>query len=84
LLKTLVTFLMATPSPVWMLVAALDGTCQHMYMYPLTCLTFTLDIQVWGYLPHDTIGSLTELFCHIVLLAHDEVLVENLEDLATL
>jgi hypothetical protein len=27
LLKTLVTFLMATPSPVWLLVAALQARC---------------------------------------------------------
>jgi hypothetical protein len=37
-----------------------------------------------SWLPHDTVGSLAQLLGHIVLLAHDKVLVENLEDLATL
>ena len=75
MLKTLVTFLTATPSPVWMLVAALHyaiSTC------PTSIIHWHQD------LPHDTIGSLAKLLCHIVLLAHDKVLVEDLEDLATL
>lgn len=34
--------------------------------------------------PHDTVGSLAQLFGHGVALVHDEVLVEDLEDLSTL
>ena len=34
--------------------------------------------------PHDSVGSLAQLFGHGVALIHDEVLVEDLEDLSTL
>jgi hypothetical protein len=75
LLKTLVTFLTATPSPVWMLVAALHSTIS----------TASNKYHRWNQdLPYDTVGTLAELLRHIVLFVHDKVLVENLEDLATL
>lgn len=35
-------------------------------------------------LPDDTVCALAQLFGDIVLLIHDEVLVKDLEDLATL
>lgn len=35
-------------------------------------------------LPNDTVSALSQLLCDIVLLVDNEVLVEDLEDLATL
>jgi hypothetical protein len=69
LLKTLVTFLMATPSPVWLLVAALGAHNQHAYAYapgrgPV--------------LPNDAVCALAQLLGHIVALVDDEFLVEHL------
>lgn len=34
--------------------------------------------------PHDAVGSLAQLLCNGVALVHDEVLVEDLEDLSSL
>lgn len=70
---------MATPSPVCTLVAALRtiSTC-------VSSVSSSVHVCCLEYLPHDAVGSLTKFLRHIVLLAHDKVLVENLEDLATL
>jgi hypothetical protein len=35
-----------------------------------------------GDVPDDAVGTLTELFCNIVALVDDKLLVEDLEDLA--
>ena len=36
-----------------------------------------------GHLPYDAIGALAQFFCDIVSLVNNEILVENLEVLAT-
>jgi hypothetical protein len=69
LLKTLVTFLMATPSPVWLLVAALRAHYQHR-----VCAVPWAD----RVLPDDTVCALSQLLGHIVALVNDEFLVEDL------
>jgi hypothetical protein len=69
LLKTFVTFLMATPSPVWPLVAALGMSARDTTTVP-------------GGLPDNTICALSQLFGHGVPLVDNEVLIEDLEDLA--
>ncbi len=64
------TFLIATLSPVWELVAALHlGQLGHWE-------------RTANVLPDNTIRTLAQLFCHSVPLIDGEVLVEDLEDLA--
>lgn len=63
------TFFIATPSPVWLLVAALRGVKG-------------IGIELKGSLPDNAVGPLAQLFCHIVPLVNDEVLIENLENFA--
>src|ERR1700712_3258565 len=71
--KTLVTFLIATPSPVWLFVAALGCvSCIPPSIFHSICL------------PDYAIRALAQLLGHIVALIHDELLVEDLEDLAAL
>jgi hypothetical protein len=41
-------------------------------------------VKGWGGLPNDTVGTLTQLFGNSVVFIDDKVLVEDLEDLATL
>jgi hypothetical protein len=60
---------MATPSPVWPLVAALGTSAGDIVMDPQD-------------LPNDTVCALSQLFGHSVSLIDNEVLVEDLEDLA--
>jgi hypothetical protein len=67
LLKTLVTFLMATPSPVWLLVAALWAYYQHL------CALHCPRV-----LPDNAVCALSQLLGHIVALVDDELLVEDL------
>jgi hypothetical protein len=68
LLKTFVTFLMATPSPFWPLVAALQD-CQ---LLPMAMLLV--------YVPHDTVSALSQLFCDGVSIINNEILIEDLKD----
>ena len=75
LLNTFVTFLIATPSCVWELVAALYhelATCALQ----LACRP--------GFLPDNTISSLSQLFGDSVSLVNDEVLVEDFKHLPPL
>lgn len=79
LLKTLVTFLIATPSPVELFVAALPDHVSALRTATSQCLLL-------GYsgvpdIPHDTISALSKLLCNIVPLVDDKFLVECLEDL---
>jgi hypothetical protein len=74
LLKTFVTFLIATPSPVWPLVAALHN-------HELYSLASAAEDEGS---PDDAIGTLSQLLGHIVPLVYNELLVEDLEHLATL
>lgn len=68
---------MATPSLVWLFTAALD----RKGMPGLAWLRQQL--QRAG-LPDDAIGTLSQLLGHSVSLVDNEVLVEDLEDLASL
>lgn len=72
MLKTLVTFLMATPSPVWLLVAALWQFNQHGLRAASRGAS----------LPNNAVGALAQLLGHIVALVDNKLLVEDLEDLA--
>jgi hypothetical protein len=67
LLKTLVTFLMATPSPVWLFVAALGAHNQHANAPGRGPV-----------LPNNAVCALSQLLGHIVALVDNEFLVENL------
>lgn len=80
LLKTLVTFLIATPSPVWLFVAALKS------IRSANAVMGSRAIGRRGLLalPNNSVSSLTKLFGHIVAFIDDEILVEDLEDLSAL
>jgi hypothetical protein len=67
LLKTLVTFLMATPSPVW-----LWAHYQHLCALPCPRA-----------LPDNAVCALAQLLGHIVALVDDELLVEDLSHALT-
>lgn len=71
LLKTLVTFFMATPSPVWLLVAALRAR----YQCRVPSAPSRGSSRV---LPDDAVGTLSQLLGNIVSLVDDELLVEDL------
>jgi hypothetical protein len=73
LLKTFVTFLIATPSPDWTLVAALHNISYLSMTDPISWVS-----------PDDTVSALTQLLCHIVSFVDHKLLIENLEDLAPL
>lgn len=95
MLKTLVTFLIATPSPVWLLVAALQfhgmSKCVEKADRSKTWLdgcptwssskSMTLELSD---VPYYAISSLSQFLGYVVSLVNDEVLVEDLEDLAAL
>src|SRR5271154_6133314 len=71
LLKTFVTFLIATPSPFWLLVAALwiyRSAWSAMYV---------------AYIPDNSISALSQLFRHSVSFINYKVLVEDLDDLSS-
>ena len=83
LLKTLVTFLMATPSPVALLVAALCGLsacCAMPCWAVLRC--DAVDAARVLFSPDNAVGALAQLLSHVVALVHNKLLVEDLEDLA--
>jgi hypothetical protein len=48
------------------------------------CGSYTVSHHHQKNIPNDTICTLTEFFCHSVPLINYEVLIEDLEDLATL
>jgi hypothetical protein len=80
LLKTLVTFLMATPSPVALLVAALCGLsacCTVRCWAVLRCSAVRVLFS-----PDNAVGALAQFLGHVVALVHNKLLVEDLEDLA--
>lgn len=68
LLKTLVTFLMATPSVVWLLVAALHDTGSAVGH--VGCGRRSV--------PYDAVSTLSKFLGHVVALVDDELLVEHL------
>lgn len=72
LLKTLVTFLMATPSPVWLLVAALGAES-----------ALVMRRAVARVVPDNAVGTLSQLLGYIVALVDDELLVEHLQAVST-
>jgi hypothetical protein len=74
LLKTLVTFLIATPSWVWEFVAAL---------WEQELANTQLTTQSRNALPDNSVSTLTKLFSHRISLIDNEVLVENLEHLSS-
>ena len=75
LLKTLVTFLMATPSALWLLVAALGPSSRSAWRpHPLPPLLLLA-------LPHDAVRALAELLGDGVSLVDDKLLVEDAEHL---
>lgn len=83
--NTFVTFFTATPSPVAVLLAALDrrrrrSSCQDHSDTRSGCKG---DEQQGTHSPDDTISSLAKLLVDDVTLVDDKVLVEDLEDLPT-
>ena len=85
MLKTLVTFLMATPSPVWLLVAALRewvSTTHDTYMCRRESGKDKKKMKHGLLVPNDSVGALAQLLCHIVPFVDDELLVEDLEHFA--
>jgi hypothetical protein len=64
---------MATPSPVWLLVAALWAHYQHLCALPCPQVS-----------PDNAICALSQLLGHIVALVDDELLVEDLFKLSEL
>lgn len=87
------TFLIATPSPVTLFVAALQNEDQlpairdpwndQELSFPFSSFTSRNYSAVMSS-PDYPISSLTKLLRHIVTLINNEVLVEDLEDLAAL
>ena len=72
LLNTLVTFLTATPSLVWLFTAAL----RRQFSAPASEET-----QIS---PYNAVGALSQLFRNGISLVDDKVLVKHLEDLSAL
>ena len=99
LLKTFVTFLIATPSLVWLLVAALCSRlleAVHLVQTLETPRLAQMDrVQTprrWNWLhtvienntPDNAVSSLTKLLCHGISFIDDKVLIEDFENLPPL
>jgi hypothetical protein len=90
LLKTLVTFLMATPSLVWLLTAALLRVGCQLIARSRRGAVFGeknrcgIYLHLGADIPDDAVGALAKLLGNRVALVDDEVLVKDLEDLAAL
>lgn len=84
LLKTLVTFLIATPSFVWLFTAALRYGANVNERSRCSGRLRTLRCAASADLPDDTVGTLAQLFGNRVTLIDDKVLVEDFEHLPTL
>lgn len=74
---------MATPSPVWLFVAALTFRCKCARTKPSDGVQ-NHDAKDAKGVPYNAVRSLSKLFGDVVALIDNEVLIENLEDFAAL